>query len=295
MSMPVTNSRRDLLHFGYGTAATLGVSAVIGGVAAVRASAQGVPTSNFSAEELFYREDWFGEPWRKPEAAMLIHGNDESSVVWFGWVPRMGREFRLLRPDLPGFGQSKVPAGFEWSLPSLATFVAGVLDKAGVESAHIIGAKTGGAIAMQFAADYPTRTRTLAVASGPASVIRVSNPSNIPQRDRLGSAASKEMVDYWNNMFATAPDEGGKGLRAALSKFDLARDGVLQRITAPTLVITADRSALQSVEKVRQYQLLIPRSRLVVLNSDAYHIAAANADECVTNVLAFVGETRRRT
>ena len=291
--MAVTGSRRDLLRFGCGTAATLGVSAAWA-VASTQALAQGGPASNASKEELFYREDWFGEPWRKPEVAMLIHGNDESSVVWFGWVPRMAREFRVLRPDLPGFGRSKVPAGFEWSLPSLATFVAHVLDKAGVESAHIIGAKTGGAIAMQFAADYPARTRTLAVASGPASVIKVSNPSSIPQRDRLGSAASKEMVEYWNTMFATAPEEGAKGLRTALSKFDLARDGVLQRIAAPTLVITADRSALQSVEKVRQYQLLIPKSRLAVLNSDAYHIAAANADECVSTVLAFIKETRQR-
>ena len=293
--MSLINSRRDLLRFGCGTAATLGVSAVMGGLAPQRALAQGRPATNAATEELFYREDWFGEPWRKPETAVLIHGNDESSVVWFGWVPRMAQQFRLLRPDLPGFGQSKVPAGFEWSLASLATFIARVLDKAGVESAHIIGAKTGGAIAMQFAADYPTRTRTLAVASGPASVIKVSNPSSIPQRDRLGSAASKEMVEYWNNMFGTAPEEGTKGLRTALSKFDLARDGVLQRITAPTLVITSDRSALQSVEKVRQYQLLIPKSRLAVLDSDAYHIAAANADECVTTVLAFIKETRAKT
>jgi len=274
---------------------TSAVPAVMGGLAPVRARAQGGPARNAPAEELFYREDWFGEPWRKPEVAMLIHGNDESSVVWFGWVPRMAQEFRLLRPDLPGFGRSKVPAGFEWSLPSLATFIARVLDKAGVESAHIIGAKTGGAIAMQFAADYPARTRTLAVASGPASVIKVTNPSPIPQRDRLGSAASKEMVEYWNNMFGTAPEEGTKGLRTALSKFDLARDGVLQRITAPTLVITSDRSALQSVEKVRRYQVLIPKSRLAVLNSDAYHIAAANADECVTTVLAFIKESRAKT
>jgi len=293
--MPDTNSRRDVLRLGCRTAATIGVSAVAGGLAAARALAQVRPTSDVSTEGLFYREDWFGEPWRKPEVAMLIHGNDESSVVWFGWVPWMGQEFRLLRPDLPGFGQSRIPADFEWSLPSLATFAAQVLDKAGVESAHIIGAKTGGAIAMQFAADYPNRTRTLAVVSGPASVISISNPSSIPQRDRLGSAASKEMIEYWNNMFVTAPEEGTKGLRKALSKFDLARDGVLQRIRAPTLVITADRSALQSVEKVRQYQLLIPNSRLVVLRSDAYHIAAANADECVTNVLAFIKETRQRT
>jgi 3-oxoadipate enol-lactonase len=289
------NSRRDLLRLGCRMAATISVSAVVGGLASARVLAQGRPTSNVSTEDLFYREDWFGEPWRRPETAMLIHGNDESSVVWFGWVPRMGQEFRLLRPDLPGFGQSRIPTGFEWSLPSLATFAARVLDKAGVESAHIIGAKTGGAIAMQFAADFPTRTRTLAVVSGPASVISISNPSSIPQRDRLGSAASKEMIEYWNNTFATAPEEGTKGLRKALSKFDLARDGVLQRIIAPTLVMTADRSALQSVEKVRQYQLLIPNSRLVVLHSDAYHIAAANADECVTNVLAFIKETRQRT
>jgi 3-oxoadipate enol-lactonase len=291
--MAITISRRDLMQSSCGTAATLAVSAVAGEFATGRARAQGAP-GDASKEDLFFREDWFGEPWRKPEAAVLIHGNDESSIVWFGWVPRMGREFRLIRPDLPGFGRSRIPAGFEWSLPSLATFVARVLDKAGVESAHIIGAKTGGAIAMQFAADYPGRTRTLAVASGPASVINIASRSKVPQLDRLGSAASKEMVEYWNDMFAAAPQEAAKGLNTALSKFDLARDGVLQRITAPTLVITSDRSALQSVEKVRQYQLSIPKSRLVVLHSDAYHIAAANAEECVTNVLAFIRETRQR-
>jgi 3-oxoadipate enol-lactonase len=120
------------------------------------------------------------------------------------------------------------------------------------------------------------------------------NPSNIPQLDRLGSAASKEMVDYWQNMFATAPKIAKKGVDTALSKFDLGRDGVLQRIKAPTLVMTADRGTLQSVETVRRYQLLIPNSRLVVLNSDAFHIAASNADECVTNVLAFIKEARHR-
>jgi pimeloyl-ACP methyl ester carboxylesterase len=122
-TMAITISRRNLLHVGYGTAATLGVSAVAGKLAPGLARAQGAP-DDVSKEELFYRDDWFGEPWRKPETAVLIHGNDESSVVWFGWVPRMGQEFRLIRPDLPGFGRSRIPAGFEWSLPSLATFVA---------------------------------------------------------------------------------------------------------------------------------------------------------------------------
>src|SRR6516162_8629273 len=163
--MAVTRSRRDVLNLGYGTAATLGVSALTsaGALGPVRALAQGAPAVHAPAEDFFYRDDWFGEPWRKPEAAVLIHGNEESSLVWYAWMPRMGQEFRVVRPDLPGLGRSRIPAGFEWSLPSLAAYVAHVMDRAGADSAHIIGAKAGGAIAMQFAADYPARTRTLSV------------------------------------------------------------------------------------------------------------------------------------
>jgi pimeloyl-ACP methyl ester carboxylesterase len=72
----------------------------------------------------------------------------------------------------------------------------------------------------------------------------------------------------------------------------LNMDPVLPRITAPTLVITSDRSSLQSVETVLAYQKKIPHSRLLVLPSDAYHVAVAKADECVTGVLSFLKETK---
>ena len=113
--MAATGSRRDVLQLGASTAAAVGVSAV-GALGPVRALAQGAPASNAAAEDYFYRDDWFGEPWRKPETAILIHGNAESSIVWYAWMPRMAQEFRVLRPDLPGFGRSRIPSGFEWSL-----------------------------------------------------------------------------------------------------------------------------------------------------------------------------------
>jgi pimeloyl-ACP methyl ester carboxylesterase len=244
-------------------------------------------------EDLFYRDDWLGEPWRTPEPVVLIHGNDESSVEWYAWVPRMAQEYRLIRPDLPGLGHSNVPPGFQYSLANLARFVTQVMDKAGVDSAHIVGAKTGGSVAMRFAADYPRRTRTLVVVGGPAKPLAIANPSPIPQRDRLGSNAPREMVEYWNTLFSRPDREGVKGLGEAMSKFDLAKEGVLQRISAPTLVITADRTKMHSVEEARAYQMQIPNSRLVVIRSDAYHIAAANADECVSHTLAFLEEQRQ--
>jgi pimeloyl-ACP methyl ester carboxylesterase len=282
--MAITVSRRDVLKTTYAIGAAVG-----GSILPIATSAQTEPAT--PPADRFYRDDWFGEPWRKPEAVVLIHGALESGIVWYAWIPGLAKEYRVIRPDLPGCGLSTVPAGFQWSFAGLAAYVASVLDKAGVESAHVVGAKTGGPVAMQLAADFPRRTRTLCVVSGPASVISLINPSPVPQKDRLGSSASAEMIEYWNSMGESSPKAGTEGLNAALSDFDLERDGVLQRIEAPSLVITADRRALQSVEKVRKYQMAIPNSRLVVLRSDAYHIAVAQPDECLAHVLAFIRES----
>jgi 3-oxoadipate enol-lactonase len=283
-AMAISVSRRSVLTTSCALGATVGGAGIV--PTGVLAQAQSAEQST----DRFYRDDWFGEPWREPAVVVLIHGALESGIVWYAWMPTLAKEYRVIRPDLPGCGRSTVPAGFDWSFRGLAAYVASVLDKAGVGSVHIVGAKTGGPIAMQFAADFPERTRSLSVVSGPASVISITNPSPVPQKDRLGSSAAPEMIEFWNKMSENAPAVGTAGLNEALSDFDLDRDGVLQRIAAPALIITSDKSKLQSVEKVRRYQLAIPDSRLVVLQSDAYHIAVAEPEACIANVVAFIRE-----
>jgi len=241
-----------------------------------------------SGARVFYREDWLGAPWLDGEPVLFLHGNLETSEVWYGWVPRMAQRFRLYRPDLPGFGLSKVPSNFEWSLANYTKTAADFLDAVGVGSAHIVGAKTGGAIAMQFAATYPQRTRTLVVASGPFSSVDPKT-ENSSQQVRLGSAATKQEMAYFDKLRDATSPETRRGIGTIISTIHL--DSLLPKITAPTLIITSDRSALQSVETVLRYQPKIPNSRLLVLTSDAYHVAVANADECVTNVLAFMQDT----
>jgi len=242
-----------------------------------------------SGVQLYYREDWLGAPWLDGEPVVFLHGNLETGEVWYGWVPRMAQRFRLYRPDLPGFGRSKAPANFEWSLANYTKVVADFLDTVGAPAAHIIGAKTGGAIAMQFAATYPKRTRSLVVASGPFSSVDPKMES-ASQQLRLGSAATKEEIAYFDKLKDETSPETRRGLQTILSAINV--ESILPKILAPTLIITSDRSALQTVETVLRYQPKIPNSRLLVLTSDAYHVAVANADECVTNALMFMNQTK---
>jgi len=61
----------------------------------------------------------------------------------------------------------------------LANDLARFLDKLGIKTAHIVGAKLGGSIAYQFAADYPERTQTLAVVSGPVKARDAGGTMNL--------------------------------------------------------------------------------------------------------------------
>ena len=71
--------------------------------------------------EMHYELDDYTDPWTTPETILLVHGVADTSKAWFAWVPLLARRFRVLRPDLRGFGQSSLPPpGYPWSVAGLA-------------------------------------------------------------------------------------------------------------------------------------------------------------------------------
>ena len=55
---------------------------------------------------MHYEIDDFTDPWHDKETILLLHGNAESSAAWYGWVPHLARRYRVVRPDMRGFGAS---------------------------------------------------------------------------------------------------------------------------------------------------------------------------------------------
>lgn len=260
---------------------------------------------------LVYDDDWFGPPWQEPQAAVLLHGIAESADAWRLWVPQLATRVRVLRLDLPGFGRSPLPPpGFDWSPRAYARAVAGFLDDLGLAAIHLVGAKYGGSIALQFAADFPHRVRTLAIVSSPvvgasaggmdlgsfADHIRrcgVRAWAAQTQRTRLGPDVSEAQVRWWNEFMGRARAEACIGTTLAAGQMDIR--AALPRIQAPTLVCTTEGSALQSVAAARSWVATIPRATLQVLPGASYHVAAVQPEACARLVLAHIENERRNS
>src|SRR5262249_60203524 len=87
--------------------------------------------------------------------------------AWSGWVPALAAKSRVVRPDMPGFGGSREPVGYRWSAGELAADLRRFLDALGISRCHLVGAKYGGSVCMQFASETPDRLLSLALFGSP--------------------------------------------------------------------------------------------------------------------------------
>jgi pimeloyl-ACP methyl ester carboxylesterase len=104
------------------------------------------------------------------EVLVLLHGGGpgaSGSSNFHGNIDALSKRFRLIIPDLPGFGESDKKAfeGDYWKLA--ASCVDSLLEELGIASAHFIGNSLGGGTTLRLALDYPERVRRI-ILLGPA-------------------------------------------------------------------------------------------------------------------------------
>jgi hypothetical protein len=92
--------------------------------------------------DLHYVVDDYTDPWTKPETILLLHGNAESGAAWYGWVPSLARRYRVVRPDMRGYGASTpMPRNYPWSLDAIIGDYLKLMDTLGIDRFHLAGAK----------------------------------------------------------------------------------------------------------------------------------------------------------
>lgn len=95
---------------------------------------------------------------------VLIHGSGPGVTAYANWrlvIPALAGRFRVLAPDMAGFGFSERPEKADYGVDLWTEQVVGLLDALGIQQASVVGNSFGGAIAMRLAARYPGRVAKL--------------------------------------------------------------------------------------------------------------------------------------
>jgi pimeloyl-ACP methyl ester carboxylesterase len=93
-------------------------------------------------------------------AVILLHGYTQTSRMWRPLIPRLAEKFTVIAPDLPGIGDSDIPAeGLD--MKSAAVRIHALVKGLGVEKARVVGHDIGLMVAYAYAAQFPAETEKL--------------------------------------------------------------------------------------------------------------------------------------
>lgn len=247
--------------------------------------------------KLAYRINDNTDPWAPPaETIMLVHGLAESADAWYGWMPHLTRDYRVVRPDLRGFGASTpMKTDFAWSLDLLADDLATLINHIG-GPVHLVGAKIGATISTRLAARHPALLQSLTVIGLPL-VGSKNRPGLNPKEhgvrvwarssmeERLGETASPEMLEWWSDLMGKTHLSTLTGFSDAVGAFDVRED--LKKIACPVLVITSD-SPRHPLAEAEAWRKNLRKSEIVAIPGEGYHASAVHPDLCAKSVLDFV-------
>lgn len=239
-------------------------------------------------------------------AVLLVHAFPMRGAMWQPQLAALADHYRVIVPDLRGFGQSDAPAG-PYTMETLADDLAGLLDRLGIARAVLVGLSMGGYIAFAFARRHSARLHGLVFADTRAGTDTpegkaaretnaqlVESSGMLPLADKMlpswfAAATAPELRDAVRSLFL---DNRAQGVAAALRGMALRADAseLLPQIKVPTLFIVGTEDALTPPSEARAMHNALPGSRLVEISA-AGHLsnmeqpAAFNAA-----LLEFLGE-----
>ena len=111
-----------------------------------------------NGQQIFNRAGGDGPP------VLLLHGFPQTHAMWHGVAPQLAKSYRVVVPDLRGYGQSSKPPGTDpYSFRHMAADQCALMHSLGHDSFHLVGHDRGGRVAHRLALDAPDAVSSLTV------------------------------------------------------------------------------------------------------------------------------------
>jgi pimeloyl-ACP methyl ester carboxylesterase len=241
--------------------------------------------------DLAYEEHGAGIP------LMLVHGFPLNRSIWRPLLPLLESKFRLILPDLRGFGQSPAPEG-AYSMRLLAEDLRALLDTLKIDRVVLAGHSMGGYVSLAFAQAYPHRLAGLALIATQAAAdspeVRASREKSIEELKRRGLkpladtlaprlTCQPALVKPLRELILKANPHGVIGALKGMAERPNAQEW-LSTIIVPTVVIAGSEDIIIPIERPRLMTQLLGRAWLVEVN-DAAHMPMMEQPPAVANAI----------
>jgi pimeloyl-ACP methyl ester carboxylesterase len=251
--------------------------------------------------KLAYYVDDFTKPWVKPQTVFLLHAAMGNAQRWFSWVPELAKQYRVIRMDLRGHGQSTIPHSDQaFSLQHLVDDAAVLLDHLGCQQAHIVGNSAGGYVAQQLALQYPERVKTLALYGATPGLKNSHAPTWIPKIQQIG--LKKFLSDTIHERFDQNADpelvawfieQAGSNDPAFIARFVLhmcTHDFMeeLVDIKCPTWIVAAGKESIGHADAYEQMHQRIKGSEVAYVDTAGHNICDGYAEQCAQLLMSFL-------
>jgi pimeloyl-ACP methyl ester carboxylesterase len=251
---------------------------------------------------LFCEIDDWTDPWTMPEPVVMIHGFAECTEAWRAWVPHLGRRYRVIRYDQIGMGKSSPVTGeLAFTTEGFVDAAARVIGELAGRPAHVIGAKSGGLVAIELARMRPALVKSLTLASVPLAPPRpgqwlehmeahgMRSWAKETMPPRLGSSMPREGMDWWVELMGRTALQTARAYMRWVSGIDVG--ATLGEVRCPALVLTTrEPRRAYSRSDIDLYRDHLPHAQIVALTGDGYHVAASYPDECARAMLDFLAK-----
>lgn len=245
---------------------------------------------------------------------LLVHGFGGCCRNWLRVIPDLEKKFRVLVPDLPGFGYSERPADYSMSLGDQADTIIAFLDAMKIQSCHLMGHSMGGGISMLLAARHPDRFKKMILLCPLSYQFKTDLRMKLGMSPVLGPIVvghlytRRMFMSYIRNKvffdFSRAnPDEieieyalfnspesrraFQRGLVATHGDIDWLGDEI-RNVSLPTLILWGDHDEVLPPEFGPRLQQDIPGSQLHILKDCGHMIQVEMTKEVCRLVREFL-------
>lgn len=252
---------------------------------------KGMPEVAVNGTALHYEEAGAGEP------LVLLHGVFGTALLhWWREIPFFAQHFRVIAPDMRGYGRSSPPRDFPPDFYQRdADDMAALLRAADAYPAHVLGWSDGGIVALALAVRHPDLVRTLIVVSGQAyqlpqereawrRLIDTSTWSEGALRRFVEAQGPRNWPGILERMFAgyvrILEEQGGEIVRARLGE-----------IHCPTLIIHGENDDTVPVSHAHDLHRAVAGSQVHIYPDTGHLPHREHEEDFRARVLAFL---RRR-